>query len=262
MKRLPRITVAAALVVLVAAPYGALATRTTSPVAETSGPKAAPTSEEPDPPAVSQQPTTLPKVQSPEGGTATHAGKPIFRLPDNRREVVLTFDDGPGAQTHAILAILAAEKVPAAFFWIAGSADPQVARDVVSQGHQLGTHTMNHANLTTLTRSGREAELTDSVAVLKSASGRDVTYCRPPYGAWNDATLQAAQEHGLSVVLWNVDARDWEPNRSPDQILETVLQEVRDGSIILLHERPQTVQVLPRLIRTLRSRGYSFVRLP
>lgn len=186
----------------------------------------------------------------------------MYRLPADRRDIVLTFDDGPSRQTRAILEILAAEDVPAMFFWVAGLDGVQMAPDLLARGHKLGSHSMSHADLTKLNGAGQQAEIGDSSAILTAASHEKINYFRPPYGAWNENTLQIAAEHGLSAVLWDVDSRDWALANNPDQIVANVLQEVQEGSIILLHERPQTVQVLPRLIRALRAQGYSFGLLP
>ena len=206
------------------------------------------------------QPPAQPPTQPPTNAPAVR--KPIYRLPADRREIVLTFDDGPSRQTRTILEILAAEGVPAVFFWVAGLDGVQMAPELLARGHKLGSHSMSHADLSRLNSLGQRAEIADSTAILSAAAQERITYFRPPYGAWNEDTLKLAAESGLSTVMWDVDSRDWALANDPDRIVANVLQEVQEGSIILLHERPQTVQVLPRLIRELRTQGYSFSLLP
>lgn len=200
-----------------------------------------------------------PGAEAPDAGAPPH--QPIHRLPPGRRDIVLTFDDGPSQFTQAILEILATEKVPAAFFWIAGANGIEMAESVVAQGHQLGTHTVDHLRLTAVGRQEQHRNLADSVALLELAGRQPVSLMRPPYGAWNEDTLLAAQELGLTTVLWSVDSRDWELPGQPHQIVANVLAQVQEGAIILLHERAQTVEALPQIIRALRAQGYTFGRL-
>lgn len=178
------------------------------------------------------------------------------------KEVVLTFDDGPSIYTAELLRILADEKVPAAFFWIAKGNQFPLASEVVRQGHQLGSHSVTHARLPGMARAGQEAEIAHSKAVLEAFSGAPVKLFRPPYGAYDQETLRIAQEQQLATVLWNVDSRDWDLADKPQQIIQNVLAQVKPGSIILLHERKQTTAVLPQLIQALRDAGYGFRLLP
>lgn len=186
--------------------------------------------------------------------------KPLYGLTTEEREVVLTFDDGPSRYTAQILAILQAAEIEAAFFWV-GTEFP-LAAEVTAQGHQLGSHTLTHARLTTLEDDGLLAELDGSKIALEDASEGSVYHFRPPFGAYNAETLEAAAALGMRTVLWNVDSRDWALADQPEQILVNVLGAVKPGSIILLHERKQTVAVLPRLIESLKAAGYSFRLLP
>lgn len=175
--------------------------------------------------------------------------------------MVLTFDDGPTPFTAPILAILEAEGVPAAFFWLAGSKRIDLAADLIARGHQLGSHTVSHPRLTLMDEKAQREEITRSVRLLEEASGAPVTFFRPPFAAYDQHTRQIARELGLSFVMWGVDSRDWEA-AEPEQIISTVLAKVTPGAVILLHERQQTVEALPQLIQALREAGYGFALLP
>lgn len=177
-------------------------------------------------------------------------------------EIALTIDDGPSYMTADFLAVLADEEVPAAFFWITGSGSLPLADEVVAQGHQLGTHTISHPRLPALPADEMEAQIAASKAALEAAAQAPIHHFRPPYGEYDQAILQAAAGLGLATVLWNVDSRDWALADDPEQIIRNVMAQVRPGSVILIHERKQTLQVLPRLIRTLKEAGYTFRPLP
>jgi len=187
---------------------------------------------------------------------------PLYRVPATGMEIVLTIDDGPSALTADFLAVLEAEGVPAAFFWLSGSAHLPLAAEVVARGHQLGTHTITHARLPRLDPAEAEAQIAESKAALEGASGAPVRYFRPPYGEHDQHVLETAAAHGMATVLWNVDSRDWALADAPEEIIANVMAQVRPGSVILVHERRQTLEVLPELIRSLREAGYTFVPLP
>lgn len=213
----------------------------------------------PKTPASSKVQTSTRQTGSVNSGTLTAA---IRSVETAGREVVLTFDDGPSNFTEEILSILEEEQVPAVFFWVAGKSQIQLAREVLASGNQLGSHTVGHMRLTTLGSRDRLEEMAQSLEILEAAGGAPVQYLRPPYGAYDAETLDIARELGIALVTWNVDSRDWELAANPDQIIVNVLNEVRPGSIILLHERQQTVQILPQLISALRDEGYTFGLLP
>jgi peptidoglycan-N-acetylglucosamine deacetylase len=216
----------------------------------------------PTPAPIPAPPPAPVPAPTPTPAPTTNLPQPLYSLPTKNREVVITFDDGPGPYTTAILKILATEKVPAAFFWIAGNKQVSLAADVLSLGHQLGSHTMTHLKLTGADAKVQLDELTRSQQVLAAAAKEKITYFRPPYGAYNADTQAVASGLGLTLVLWNVDSRDWALAAHPEQIIPGVMQQVKPGSIILLHERAQTVQTLPDLIEALREAGYTFRLLP
>jgi peptidoglycan/xylan/chitin deacetylase (PgdA/CDA1 family) len=90
---------------------------------------------------------------------------------------------------------------------------------------------------------------------------------RPPYGAHNSQVRRVCDEMGYRVILWDVDTNDWR-GRSAAQIVRTILNEARDGSIILMHDRRHKVDgkmtdtVVPateQVIDGLRAKGFEFV---
>lgn len=195
--------------------------------------------------------TVLPPVESPAWN------KPIARIPVEGKEVFLTFDDGPSRYTEQIASYLHEQGIPAAFFWLGASVNDEIRSRVVQLDHQLGSHTMTHARLTLLENEIHRAEMSISQERLGG-----VPYFRPPFGAYNEQTLAFAQELGMRVIMWDVDSRDWELADQPEQIVQNVMNGVRPGSIILLHERAQTAEILPTLVETLRAAGYTFGSLP
>jgi polysaccharide deacetylase family sporulation protein PdaB len=183
-------------------------------------------------------------------------------------EIALTFDDGPSSgYTQAILNVLRQYQVPATFFmlgiWV--QRYPDLARAVVAAGHAVGDHTWNHLNLTTLTASQVNQQLSNTRTAIQKVTGVVTTLFRPPYMAYNRQVLTIAHSLKFSTILWSIDPHDWErPGVGP--IISTVLGHAQNGSIILMHDgggdRSQTVKALSTIIPRLHARGFTFVTVP
>ncbi len=210
-------------------------------------------------------------VQLPQPDTVERTGA-------QRRQVALTFDDGPDpAWTPQILDVLAREKAPATFFVTGANALGQGAllRRIVAQGSELGNHSTSHADLSRRSERAIALELKATERVVEAYTGRSMTLFRPPFLGDADpdrrdelhATRVAARLGYLTVGL-NVDPLDWQGPPAAT-IARRVIAQVTAGTIerpaqiVLLHDsggdRTQTIAALPLIIRGLRARGYDFV---
>jgi peptidoglycan-N-acetylglucosamine deacetylase len=175
--------------------------------------------------------------------------------------VRLTFDDGPNrTATPEILDTLAAHGMTATFFVVGqmAAANPAIVRRESREGHTIGNHSWDHPNLTKLDRTQVESELQRTNDVIDQATGTAPTQWRPPYGARNAAVQAAAADVGLtSMVLWTVDPRDW-ADPPATTVRDRVLQAVRPGSIVLLHDGTgaNTPEALPMILNGLADMGY------
>jgi len=190
-------------------------------------------------------------------------GVSINRAGGGRKYVALTFDDGPGPDTPAVLAELKKAGVPATFFVIGRNvkANPEVLRQVVADGHEVGIHTWNHPDMTTLKPAQQKAEIENTAGEVLAVAGTAGRLFRAPYGAVDPSVLKRAEDSKLLSVLWDVDTQDW-TGPSPDQIVQAAVSGAQPGSIILMHDGPgnraSTVAAVPRLIKELRAKGFSF----
>ena len=187
-------------------------------------------------------------------------------------QVALTFDDGPDPTwTPKILDILREKGVLATFFILGQQAEnyPALVRRVVAEGHEFGSHTYTHANLSLAGEQRTRLELDATQRLLQTITGRSTTLFRPPYeadarpGQLSEVTpLVVAQDLGYLTVMESIDPEDWE-RPGAETILQRVKDQRRNGSIILLHDaggdRSQTVAALPRIIDYLRARGDQIV---
>ncbi|MSO43892.1 MAG: polysaccharide deacetylase family protein [Thermoleophilia bacterium] len=190
-------------------------------------------------------------------------GVSVHRAGGARNVVALTFDDGPGPDTPAVLSILKRAGVPATFFVVGGNVtdSPSLVQQAVTDGHQIGIHTYTHADLTKLPAARQKQEIDTTATAIINASGVASRLFRAPYGAINPSVIRAATTARLLSVLWNVDTSDWS-QPTADQITRTVLAQAIPGAIILMHDgggnRGATVQALPGIITALRARGFEF----
>lgn len=176
-----------------------------------------------------------------------------------QKSVILTFDDGPSRVLESILDILKSENVPAMFFWQTKLLHPKRPwKRVLNEGHMIGTHTTKHPDLTRLTYEEQVKEITLSKSQISQITGSEIQYFRPPFGQYNEDTLKAAGELGISTVLWRIAAIDWELKDDPQKIITNVVENLEDGAVILLHELKQTVAALPELIQQIKKEGYTF----
>lgn len=182
------------------------------------------------------------------------------KLPKSTDKLVcFTFDDGPYAPvTNKILDTLEKYNGRATFFVVGDRASTYSAEieRASKLGCEIGTHTYSHVNLNTLSADEMQKEINKSCSAITKYSHKKVKVLRPPEGAANE-TVQA--NVNMPLVLWSVDSRDWE-YRNADKDYQTVMDNVFDGSIVLMHDLyPATADAVARLIPELAKQGYKFV---
>lgn len=172
--------------------------------------------------------------------------------------IAITFDDGPGAYTAQLLDELAARDVKATFFVSGYRAAnyPETLKRMVSEGHQLASHTQNHENLNTLSAAKIADEISRTQDYITAAGGDNPAYIRPPYGNANKTVRAQAPS---PLINWSVDPEDWKYHNA-DTVCSNILAGSYDGAIILVHDIYQTsVNGALAAIDKLLEQGYEFV---
>ncbi len=178
---------------------------------------------------------------------------------EEAKKVALTFDDGPHASyTSFLLEELAKRNVVVTFF-VTGEHATE-AQDLVAEmaeaGHLIGNHTYSHMQLTDSTLEEFKQELLATSQVIYEITGVTTQYVRPPYGVWDESI---EEELDMIPVFWTIDPLDW-CSDDPVAIAQTVLNEVEDGDIILLHDSfESSVEAALIIIDELLARGYHLV---
>jgi peptidoglycan/xylan/chitin deacetylase (PgdA/CDA1 family) len=177
--------------------------------------------------------------------------------PRSRKAIALTFDDGPSGYTENVLRILEHKHAKGTFFEIGDQVGghAEVMRRIVAAGHELANHSMHH------TAGPSRDDIAATNRVIEKASGFKPCLFRPPGGYLPGSTAAGAHSLGMTSVIWDIDTRDWTGPGSGAIYSRAVA--AQRGSIVLMHDgggdRSQTVAALPRIISTLRSRGYRLV---
>jgi peptidoglycan/xylan/chitin deacetylase (PgdA/CDA1 family)/negative regulator of sigma E activity len=186
----------------------------------------------------------------------------LWRGNPRRREIALTFDDGPSPiATPLLLAILHRYGVQATFFVIGehARAYPYLVADMAADGHEIADHTFHHPNMATIDPAEAAQEVEAAATVIRETAGRRPLWFRPPGGDYTTGVFRAARDAGMGLAMWTENSGDWAliPAKA---LMEQVPARAEPGSIILLHNGTlNTVRALPRIIIELRRAGYAFV---
>ena len=199
---------------------------------------------------------------------------PVFASPQSvyrhtgsseKKRIALTFDDGPHPRyTPQILDILAEFGVEATFFTVGVNAEtyPLIVERILSEGHEIGNHTYHHYHTANVAGDVLTEDILACSRVLKEQTGKAPRLFRPPEGICNEDMARLCEEEGYVIVMWSVDTRDW-AHPEVGEICQNVRQNVRDGSIILMHDfigkKSPTPAALRRIIPMLQESGFEFV---
>ena len=185
-----------------------------------------------------------------------------------RRELTLTFDDGPDpASTPAVLDVLAAAGARATFFVTLPNAQahPELVGRMLTEGHEVAPHAVLHRHAWIRTPWGAALEPLRAARQLQELTGQPVRLYRPPHGAYTLATLLGVRWAGLVGAHWSAEGRDWHPASTPESMVRHVIARVHPGAVVVLHDAGpgarNTVPALLELLRSLGERGYGLVTL-
>ncbi|MFF2328443.1 MULTISPECIES: bifunctional polysaccharide deacetylase/glycosyltransferase family 2 protein [unclassified Streptomyces] len=199
-----------------------------------------------------------------EGGTARTQS-----VPD--KTIVLTFDDGPDPEwTQQVLDILDDNDVPGTFFLVGSmiSRYPDVVRQIVNDGNEVGVHTFTHVDLSYQSSARVTREIAQTQLALAGAAGITTTLFRAPYSSTNDAidnyswsVYKKLGAMGYTSVFIDTDSEDWQ-KPGVSKIVEWATPKDGKGASVLFHDsggdRAQTLKALPQYIKKMKAKGYTF----
>ncbi|OBJ89125.1 polysaccharide deacetylase family protein [Mycobacterium asiaticum] len=176
--------------------------------------------------------------------------------------VALTFDDGPSPYTDRLLQILKGNDARATFFLIGNkvAANPAGARRIAEAGMEVGSHTWEHPNMTTIPPADIAAQFARANDAIAAATGRKPTLYRPAGGLSNPAVRQTAATFGLAEILWDVIPFDWANDSNTAATRQVLMTQIKPGSVVLFHDTySSTVDLVYQFIPVLKANGYRLV---
>jgi peptidoglycan/xylan/chitin deacetylase (PgdA/CDA1 family) len=214
------------------------------------------------------------QLQVPHEGTH----RIVWSIDTDRPRVALTFDDGPDPRlTPQVLEILDDFGITATFLMMGHNAElhPELARQVVDAGHEIGNHTATHLDLGKHPEEICRAEIEDAARQIETATGQDLRWFRPPRGQLSAWSIRFAALQGYDTVMWSL-------SRGEDGTADDVvahLSQMAPGDVILLHDgrgrgtfepdepfaqdllrrRLVELEALPRVLADARDRGLELV---
>ena len=193
--------------------------------------------------------------------------KYTWRFPFDKKEIFLTFDDGPTPEiTEFVLSELKKYSAKATFFCIGKNIEnhPDIFKKIISNGHSIGNHTQNHLNgwkseNTTYFKNVLEVEKTLQLCNFETLK---LSLFRPPYGKVKKAQAKEILKRGYKIIMWDVLSADFDTLISKEECLNNVLKNTKKGSIIVFHDSIKAAErmkyALPIVLKTFSEKGFVF----
>lgn len=178
-----------------------------------------------------------------------------------RKKVALTFDDGPSDFTDRLLDCLEANQAKATFFLVGKEVEyfQEPVRRMEALGCEIGNHSYDHTDLTSLSPEEISSQIGRTDQLILELTGHGGTVVRPPYGSVNETVSSVI---ATPMILWSIDPEDWVENADPQKIVQSVMEQVTEGSVILMHDIFSTsVDAAELLIPRLIQEGYDLVTI-
>lgn len=191
-------------------------------------------------------------------------GRLVTRVCTSEKVVALTYDDGPNPPyTDSLLNVLNKFQAKATFFVIGKRVErnPAVVQRILDEGHEVGNHSYSHTKLINQRLAVVQAEVSKTDEILSELGADSNIHFRAPLGLKRiRLPLELARRRKINV-LWDVDPQDYRGD-DPEKIANFVVQNVKPGSIILLHDgegnRACTVLATEIIAEQLQEKGYQF----
>ena len=180
---------------------------------------------------------------------------------EEKKILVLSFDDGPSKYTHDLIDELNKRKINATFFVLGENIEKfhDTLEFEVDSGNEIGIHSYKHKLFTKLTEKEIKEQINKTKDLIYDISHIDVTLIRVPYGAINDNVKTILENESLTNVLWDVDSLDWK-FKNKSKTYNYMLKKIKGNDIILMHDSFKTsVDAAIELVDKLSREGYIFV---
>ena len=189
----------------------------------------------------------------------------IWKIDTDKKELFITFDDGPHkTYTAKILDILSEYNAKATFFMLGQNAErlSDLVREVKNEGHTIGNHFYSHEKIWFKKYSSIKNEIDKTDSILRECIGINTHFVRPPYGTITPALKRTAREVGKQIVLWTTNSYDFLAETTLSQFKIQNWSRITPGSILLFHDGHEncgvTIELVRYVLECFSARGFSF----
>lgn len=204
--------------------------------------------------------------------TLASVPEPIEQIKTEEKVIALTINVDWGEEyIPGLLDALDQGQAKATFFltgrW--ASKNSELVKEILARGHEIENHGYSHPHPDHLSVVANEQEIIKTEKIIQSLTGQKTKYYAPPYGEKGASGLKAAQNEGYQTILWTLDTVDWRPESSPDLITQRIVNPAirygvkpqKEGAIVLMHPKENTVKALPRILKELNNQGFKMMKL-
>lgn len=186
----------------------------------------------------------------------------IWSFNTDKKEIYLTFDDGPIPEiTSWVLSTLKKHNAKATFFCIGDNVKkhPKTFNQIIEHGHRIGNHTFNHLKGW---RTKPNAYIENTLLTEELLPKQKQKLFRPPYGKISNKQSKALRALGYKIIMWDVLSADFDKNLTAKHCTKNVIKNTQNGSIIVFHDSkkafPRLKETLPKVLEILSKKGYEF----
>ena len=186
-----------------------------------------------------------------------------YQVETENKVIALTFDDGPTMNVDQILPLLDEYNAKATFFLIGNDIEkhPEEAKKLIESGHQIGNHTYSHKRMVLKSPSFIKEEIEKTDELIRKYGYKSEIDFRPPYGKKLLGLPYYLNKHNRETIMWSLEPDTY--YTSADEKVDYVMENIKPGSIILLHpmydQTGEEIQVIEDILRELTTEGYKFV---
>lgn len=187
-----------------------------------------------------------------------------IKMTEKHKYLALTFDDGPNTvTTPQVLEVLKKHGIKASFFVVGNNINESSAK-VMKQAHDMGcdieNHSRTHSAMSEMPADEVLAEIKYTSDKVEEITGRRPRFFRPPYIALSDQLFKTVD----MPFICGKGCEDWLDEISPDERVKRIIEQLRDGLIILMHDMEgnfRTVEAIDKIIPQAKAMGYEFVTI-
>lgn len=188
----------------------------------------------------------------------------IWNIATNKKELYLSFDDGPHeTATPFVLEQLKKYNAKATFFCLGKNVKnhPEIYRHILNEGHAVGNHTFNHLNGLKIAQKIYIDDVAQASEYIRS------NLFRPPYGRISSAIAKILRKrYGFKIIMWEILSGDFDTKISPEKVLKNVISKAKPGSVIVFHDSAKAFKALnfalPKVLEQFSIKGFTFKSIP